>query len=977
MKKTSKLLAILLVIAMVASACGNQPGTTTPAATTPQTTEAPAQTTPAATTPAATTPAATTAAPTTPAETEPPVVDKWDGAYMDKEDYVAYITHDLDLMVESIEDQLDDATYTAVKKLYDDGVAAIEAGETLAEVREAYTNAFNAIVEAIPTANGVYSYKKESNAERTNVLGILERFAIATGILGTSLYENGNYAMYNPRITLGTENYIVGYGFGTLAEGAITADLEYETNADWKRYYHTLESSDPKTLNYLNDQGAQVGDLYGYIGASFFETFMNETKDGYDWVPALAKEKPVPVNDEDGDGMCDTWRFEVRTGETDGLKYSTLSALESRQAFNDRLVALEDYETPFKVLLTKANNLYRGGELANMTGNGGIKGAKAYYDATGDGPNDELWENVGIKTYVEDGKNYFEFTFTTEQTAFYAMYYISSSLYMPIPQEFLDLVTVQYYLGFNSDATESPVDNSLVLGAYICERYDQDQQIVFKKNPNYMFADTKYQIEGVHVKIFPAAESDPNATIKEFLAEHFDSCGIPKDYLDDYRNDPRARSTKGDSVFKLNMNTCDQETWEYLFGVDGVIKQNAKEDYWDLKPALGNKHFTKALSYSIDRASYAAARGVIPSVDYLSSNYMSDPENGMSYSVTAAHKFAQELLVADTDGNGYSVELARDYFRMALTELEADGKYTPGTKENPTVIEIEIAWQRPAQEETYHNELAGFLETAFNDESVCGGVYQLKINFWVGNEWSDVYYNKMMVGQFDIGFGSISGNSLDPIGFFNVVSGNPDIANGFTLNWGVDTNSTDTYPLVYDGLRWSFDALYNAVNSQAITANGQNKAAITIEYTELVKNEDGTYTGSFTLTPGLPDETEITIDDVVCCNYERYRNGDGNYAESSLEEFEVTTDENGVVTVVFTVPAELAEEYATGSGTSAEPKGETGFDLYYSYTFQGAANNGLYYSVDDVFEVPEVTPAESSEAPAESSEAPAETTAAN
>ncbi len=33
----------------------------------------------------------------------------------------------------------------------------------------------------------------------------------------------------------------------------------------------------------------------------------------------LAKEKPVPVNDEDGDGMATTWRWEIRTG-ADGLK---------------------------------------------------------------------------------------------------------------------------------------------------------------------------------------------------------------------------------------------------------------------------------------------------------------------------------------------------------------------------------------------------------------------------------------------------------------------------------------------------------------------------------------------------------------------------------------------------------------------------------------------------------------------------------
>jgi hypothetical protein len=240
-------------------------------------------------------------------------------------------------------------------------------------------------------------------------------------------------------------------------------------------------------------------------------------------------------------------------------------------------------------------------------------------------------------------------------------------------------------------------------------------------------------------------------------------------------------------------------------------------------------------------------------------------------------------------------------------------------------------------------------ETAFNDDSVCGGVYQLSVDFWVGNVWSDVYYNKMMVGQFDIGFGSISGNSLDPIGFVNVLSSDQAISHSFTLNWGVDTNDPAAYPIVYDGKAWSFDALYNAVNSKAIAQNGQNKAVLDIEYTNLVKNEDGSYTGSFEITTTLPDITTITIDDVVCCNYERYYNGDGTYDETPVG-FEVA-EGDGTYTVTFTVPAELAADYATGSGTSEEPTGYTGFDLYYSMDFDGSFTGGLYESVEDAFEV--------------------------
>ena len=71
--KLTKVLALVLVVVMLASmliACGDEPAETTPAPTTPAPTT-PAPTTPAPTTPAPTTPAPTTPAPTTPAPTTP------------------------------------------------------------------------------------------------------------------------------------------------------------------------------------------------------------------------------------------------------------------------------------------------------------------------------------------------------------------------------------------------------------------------------------------------------------------------------------------------------------------------------------------------------------------------------------------------------------------------------------------------------------------------------------------------------------------------------------------------------------------------------------------------------------------------------------------------------------------------------------------------------------------------------------------
>jgi len=809
---------------------------------------------------------------------------------MELDAYKLYVLDDLRYVLKGFKDQVDAATFAKCQKQEQVGEDAINSAKSVRAVKAAYDTAKQNIANVIPLANGLYSYTHLSQAEKTKILGILEAYAVRNGITGISLFENGSYVMYHDRITLGTENYIVGYGFGTLAEGSINAPLDYEENQAWKYYYHTLNANDPGTANYLNDQGSEVGDFYGYIAAGLVTNFMNETKDGYDWVLELAKagsqenpSYPEAVGGLDATGQAKKWRYEVRVGAE--LKYNTNSQIESRAAFNGREVALEDYITPFKLLLTQANGLYRGSELANTKEGYAIPGAKAYYDATtaealsaeGAKTADELWEELGVavRVYEEEGKSYFEWETTATMTPYYAMYYIASSLYMPIPQEFLDLVTIKNYLGFNADKSETPVDNSLSLGSYTLETWDSDQQVVYKKNPYYVHAAEKYSCQGVHINILPGMNEDPNLSIKEFLAGHTDAAGIPQDYLDEYKDDPRTRQTKGDSNFKLNVNATNSDTWEKLFGVNGSVTQTAREDYWEVEPALSNPHFIRALSYSINRLEFSSKRGSVPSVDYLSSNYMSDGEKGISYSATEEHAAAVERLLEDTV-YGYNLELAREYFKMALAELEASGAYKRGTPEEPTVIELEIAWQRPTHNELYHKEIAQYFEEAFNHESVSGGCYKLVTKFWNGDVWSDVYYGKMMIGQFDLGFGSISGNSLNPLGFVSVLSSDQSISGNFTLNWGTDTNDPNADILVYEGMRWSYDSLYMAANAQSIVVRGANQPAFAYS-SKTVKSA-----GGVTVTVTVEHADNCSMSDLAVVLY--------GYEGENYNEYEIPAD---------------------------------------------------------------------------------------
>lgn len=841
------------------------------------------------------------------------------------DDYKELMLDDLRYVLKGIEGQVSAAVLNRCKNQELAGEDAIKAAKSFKAVKNAFNAAKKAIANCIPLANGIYTFAGLSQDEKTEILGILEAYAVRNGITGISLFENGSYVMYSDRVTLGTEVYIVGYGFGVLAEGSVNGELEYEDNPAWKSYYHTFNVADPGTANYLNDQGSEVGDFYGYFGASFVTTFMNETKDGYDWIPELAKEKPQPVGELDENGQATKFRMEIRVGEE--LKYNTNSQIPSRQAFNGREVQAEDYLTPFKLLLTQANHLYRGSELANKP-SAPIVGAKDYYDATASSADDGDFSTVGVKVYEEEGKTYFEVEFATPLTPYYAMYYITSSLYMPIPQEFIDLVTVENYLGYNADKTETPVDNSLSLGAYTLEAWNASQEVVYKKNPYYVYADTKYATQGIHIKIMPGAAEDPNLGIKEFLAGHIDAAGIPKDYLNEYKSDPRTRQTKGDSNFKLNVNACSPETWEKLFGENGSVLKTAKEDYWEVEPALSNPHFVRALSYSIDRLTFAAARGSVPSVDYLSSAYMSDGENGVSYSGTQEHAKAVERLLENTS-YGYNIQLARDYFRIALLELEAEGLYTRGTAEKPTVISLEIAWMYPTHEEQYHKEIKQYLETAFNDPYVSDGCYKLEVEFWVGNAWSDVYYGKLMTGQYDLGFGSISGNTLNPLDFVSVLSSDQDISGNFTLNWGTDTNDPNADILVYQGKRWSYDALWTCANGTGAVNRGANQKAFNFD-SKVEKNADGSATVTVNAKPAMG----CSLADIALVWYGYTPEGD--YNEYELPEGQYTiAEQDGKY--VFTVKL-TAEDIAW-----IDLENSYGLDVYATVTEFGTAGQWGYY----------------------------------
>lgn len=691
---------------------------------------------------------------------------------------------------------------------------------------------------------------------------------------------------------------------------------------DPNMYYQSAQAEDLGSVNYWDSKESTIGTLIGYVHEGFWGTKMNDYKDGYEWYSIIANEKPRLLNSlVDGEGnpinIGTLYEFEVKVGAQ--LKYNTMSTFPEFAKFKGQEVKPEDYLTAWKHMYNQANGIERGSE--NLEGAGSVKGIAEYYNATANELSQEqldaLWANVGYKVIEREGKCYIQVEFNVPCNPFFAMYYLASSLYTPLPEEFIQQVGgFKFYGTFSADNKYSPVDTTLSTGYYVAKTWELGKEIVFVKN-EYMNTEGRYLFQGVHIQTLPAALTDREAVFREFLAGHLDGASIPSTKLEEYQNHELATVVPDSSTFKLNVNSCTQEEWEALFGENGSVSPTAKENYWVCEPLMSNDNFLRGLSYSINRKEYAETIGATPTANYFGSDYLSDPENGVTYNSTEAHKIATENSLANTDGYGYNLALAQEYFKAACDELIAAGTYAAGD-----TIEIEIAWQNQAQADEEGVILAKYIEDAFNN---CGGNLTVKCVHWVATTWSDVYYKKMMVGQFDLGFGSVSGNALNPLNFFEVLRS--DNSSGFTLNWGVDTGKKSE-DIFYDGKYWSFDALWEAADRGAYVIDGELAGSL-VDAALIAQtvNEDGSVDVEVKWAGVNDSQAEFAVSGIAVCNYEVY------YTTSVYDETYVEFTVEGDI-VKFTVPAEY----------NAQVNGFIGYDIYFD-TKVGGVPGSTYTSL--------------------------------
>ena len=343
---------------------------------------------------------------------------------------------------------------------------------------------------------------------------------------------------------------------------------------------------------------------------------------------------------------------------------------------------------------------------------------------------------------------------------------------------------------------------------------------------------------------------------------------------------------------------------------------------------MSDSDFLLGLSWSINRKEFGENIGCGAPVDFFGDGYLSNPEEGIAYNSTDAHKNAVASLT-DNGNNpyGYDLEKAKAYFKQAATKWLKDGTYSEGD-----TIEIEIAWQAETEIETLGAPLKQYIETAFNDASVCENKLTLNIKNVAVATWSDVYYKKMMVGQFDIAFGSISGNTMNPLNFLEVLKS--DNSSQFTLNWGVDTSEVN---LEYKGSYWSFDSLWQAADTGGYFEQGE---FIPVHDAELVSedpfvyNEDGSVTVTIDTKAFIGFEgIKIDVENVVLYFYLPGK----VYVEASTDwSYDAA---KGIVTA--TVSASAWAQFTSGNHYASHGIVVGGFDVSYVPSYNGVPTTEL------------------------------------
>jgi ABC-type oligopeptide transport system substrate-binding subunit len=300
---------------------------------------------------------------------------------------------------------------------------------------------------------------------------------------------------------------------------------------------------------------------------------------------------------------------------------------------------------------------------------------------------------------------------------------------------------------------------------------------------------------------------DSEMRFQEFLAGKLDAAGLPSPHYEEYKSHPGLKRVPGTTTFRMMLNG--------LGTVEKQVEQFA-DSTWEPEAILSNQDFKMGIFHAIDRKKLAEeVMKTSQTQMYLFTDaYVVEAETGMPFRNTPQGLTVGADLSPST--HGYNLDAARAYYEKALDTMVADGVYAAGDE-----ITIEFYYFSGSEtQELLATYLKDAMEEAFQTDKH-DVKFMVEI---VAKDFPGIYYDHMMIGEFDTSVGGISGSTLDAASFLDTYSS--DNRSGFTLNWGVDTSIPElTVSYINDDGNavkelWSYDALIMALNGETEVVDG-------------------------------------------------------------------------------------------------------------------------------------------------------------
>lgn len=297
-------------------------------------------------------------------------------------------------------------------------------------------------------------------------------------------------------------------------------------------------------------------------------------------------------------------------------------------------------------------------------------------------------------------------------------------------------------------------------GPYKLTSFQKDKEYVLERNENYFDLEGKYQT----TRIVMHCVAEAATRLQMFLNGELDSYVLTSDDMETYATSDYTYYATEASTFFVAMNP----------DMDALAaNQAALGDNFN-KTILTVKEFRQALSYSLDRASFALATAPTNSPAYgvYSNLIIYDPEVGSTYRSTDEAKqvlvdfwgltddIGEGKLYENMDDaidsiTGYNLEMAREKFNEAYDIAKEQGLI-----DDDDVIQLMIGI--PNGESNFYNKGNEFLVNCWT-EAVVGTPFEGRLTFALNDTLGNGFGTALRNNEVDILFGvGFTGSALDP-----------------------------------------------------------------------------------------------------------------------------------------------------------------------------------------------------------------------